>query len=175
MARDAHDRENLLAEATALVERVSLRLDDSDEEILIGFRRDGGASFYLGADCVYQTNSAGQLRRAYVDERMVKAENGRLVLLTREHTADAVALVRHVFDDVEQNAFLEAAANHLIALRDALAGRSCRIVGQVPADVDVVDRVRRRLEDLRWPLKVALLAASRMSVPLGTLFALPHR
>jgi hypothetical protein len=156
MAREAHDREDLLAEARALVERVSLRIDNSDEEIVVGFRRDRGASFYLGADCVYQTNSAGQLRRAFVDDRMVKAERGRLVLLTRERTADAVALVRHSLDDAQQRTFLEAATNRLLALRDAMADPTCRIVGQVPADVDVAGRVRRWLNDLRGPLEVAL-------------------
>ena len=69
MARDESDREDLLREATALVERIELAPADAadDEHIVAGFRRDGALSIYFGADPVYHFNSAGELRRAYCD------------------------------------------------------------------------------------------------------------
>ena len=78
MVRDERDREDLLAEATALVERISLRIDPQQEPVVIGFRRDGSASFYCAAEEVYHFNSAGQMRRAYVDGQLFKATAGRL-------------------------------------------------------------------------------------------------
>ena len=83
MARDEHDREDLLAEARALVERVSLQIAGLEQPVFIGFRRDDSASFYLGADRVYQFTSEGQLRRAFVGESPFKAEDGRSVELLR--------------------------------------------------------------------------------------------
>ena len=56
---------------------LGLRIADDDEEIVIGFRRDGYASFFLSPQRVYQFNTQGQLRRAYVGELMYKAERGR--------------------------------------------------------------------------------------------------
>ena len=64
MSRQQQDREDLLQEATALVQRIGLRLAGEDEELVIGFRRDGGASFYWGGSLAYQFNSRGHLRRA---------------------------------------------------------------------------------------------------------------
>ena len=94
MAREEHNREDLLAEATALVERASLRLDGFAEEVVVGFRRDDSASFYFGADRVYQFTSEGALRRAMIAPLLYKAEQGRLIALERHRTADAVEMVR---------------------------------------------------------------------------------
>lgn len=45
MARSEGPREDLLAEAVALVERVELSTDSSEVPVVIGFRKDGCASF----------------------------------------------------------------------------------------------------------------------------------
>ena len=45
MARQESNREDLLREATALVERVELHVPAFEEPIVVGFRRDGCASF----------------------------------------------------------------------------------------------------------------------------------
>ena len=74
MARRESDREDLLREATALVERAELTIEGFDEPIVVGFRRDGSASFFFGADPVYQFNTAFELRRAFVVGLLYKAE-----------------------------------------------------------------------------------------------------
>ncbi len=80
MARDEQDREDLLREATALVERVELAPTDNEagEHIVIGFRAGGAASVYFGGDTAYHFNSDGELRRAYADGLLYKADIGRL-------------------------------------------------------------------------------------------------
>src|SRR3954447_14030342 len=101
MARHESDREDLLREATALVERVELKVAGFEEPIVVGFRRNGSASFYFGAESVYQFNTARELRRAYIDGVLYKAEQGRLVSLTRERGENAVSMFRVELDDNE--------------------------------------------------------------------------
>jgi hypothetical protein len=145
MARNQADREDLLREATALIERAELRIPAESESIVAGFRRDGSASFYFGSDPVYQFNSAGELRRAYVAGRLLKAEQGRLVALTRERTASEVALVRCDLPQAEQDKLLRHAQSRLQSLAAALIAGEFRLIGQVPARGDVVARLRQWL------------------------------
>lgn len=153
MARQEHDREDLLAEATALVQRVELRA--GGEVLVAGFRRDGSASLFFGADPVYQFNSRGQLRRAFVDGRLLKADRGRLAALTRSRTATEVALVRHDLDATQTAALLGALAVRLAGLRDALARGSFAVLRQVPADEKVVGRLADWLASLPTEIHIA--------------------
>jgi len=155
MARQEHDREDLLAEAKALVERVSLRIAGHDDEIVVGFRRDSSASFYFGGQRVYQFTSQGQLRRAFVDGLLFKAERGQLVSLRRQRTERAVELARHVLDEPRARLFLGEMRRHVELLRDALANNSFSALGQVPAGADVVGRVRRWLDEFAAAARIA--------------------
>jgi hypothetical protein len=154
MARE-HDREDLLAEAKALVERASLKLEGCDHEVLVGFRRDGSASIYFGPDRVYHLASEGQLRRAFVEGLLYKAERGRLVALDRRRSPDAVELLRHEPSAAEQAAFVADAQRHLGGLLDALARGHYRIAGKVPADRDVIGRAAGWLSRIATRLTVA--------------------
>lgn len=92
MAREEHARENLIAEATALVERVELLVAGLPEPVVAGFRPNGSVSLFFADDPVYQFNSRGELRRAFVAGRLYKADNGRLVEMTRNRQAGRVEL-----------------------------------------------------------------------------------
>ncbi len=155
MARREQDREDLLAEATALVQRASLQLAGEADPVIVGFRRDDSAAFYFGADPVYQFTSGGLLRRAFVDGLIYKAERGRLVALERQRGAGAVQLMRQELSNDEQHAFGETMHRRLDALRAALADDTFRIVGQVPVDADVVGRVRAWLAVSGNTLRIA--------------------
>ena len=105
MARDESSREDLLREATALVERIELRITapisaahDRDDHVVVGFRANGAASFFFGDDPVYQFNSAGQLRRAYCGGLLFKATHGRLVSLQRVRQAERDAAAQSSAD-----------------------------------------------------------------------------
>jgi hypothetical protein len=130
-----------LAEATALVERVELSLPAWKDHVIVGFRANGCGSVYLGADEAYQFNTSGELRRAYRDGVLYKAERGRLVSLTRRRTPDEVQLLRNELDAAAQGQFLERMSIRLAALRQAIGEPNVRVVGQVPAGVDVISRV----------------------------------
>ncbi|HEV3024921.1 MAG TPA: hypothetical protein VGX76_20740 [Pirellulales bacterium] len=161
MARQEQDREDLLAEATALVERVELAVEGFDEPLVAGFRRDGSASVYFGADPAYHFNSHGELRRAYAAGLLYKAEgvsqsrHGRLVALERCRAAGEVQLVRHELDADENARFLDALSRRLASLGEALHQGQYRLVGQVPADADVVARVRDWLARVPTPVAIA--------------------
>jgi len=155
MARQQHDREDMLAEATALVERASLKLPGYGEEIFVGFRTDGSASFYFGPERVYQMTSAGRLRRAFVGGLLYKAQRGRLVALRRQRTEARVDLVRHELSAGQQRDLVNAARQHLDTLREALHGGTFKLLGQVPGTADVAGRVRMFLERFAGPLAIA--------------------
>jgi hypothetical protein len=145
MSRQNHDREDLLAEATALVERISLRVAGSNDEVLIGFRRDHAASIFFGQDRVFQFTSRGELRRAFVGQ-LFKAERGQLVSLRKERTEQAVEMRRHVLSPAETQEFLASMHADLQTLRQALASGNFAVLGQVPAEVDLLRRAKGWLD-----------------------------
>lgn len=155
MPQSFEDREDLLDEATALVERISLRVAGHDDGVIVGFRREHSASFYFGSQCVYQFTSDGQLRRAMVGELLFKAEKGQLVSLRRQRTEQAVELARHVLDPAETRAFLQRMKDQLEELHHALAKRNFSIGGQVPSNADLVSRVDCWLDEFAGRLRIA--------------------
>ena len=155
MAREQHDREDLLADAKSLVERVRLEIPGHDEPVIVGFRQDGGASFYFGAQPAYHFTSAGKLRRAYSDEFLYKAERGQLVEMRRDRSPGTVNLLRHVLDANEQRAFIGRTRQQLQALRAALAEGKFKVSGQVPADMNLADRVERWLDEFADGFEIA--------------------
>jgi hypothetical protein len=157
MSRAESDREDLLREATALVLRAELLVAGQPEPVVAGFRRGGSASFYFGADPVYQFNAAGELRRAYVAGRLLKAEQGNLVALNRERTSGALELVRTELSPAEQAELLQRAQSRLRSLETALAAGEFELLGQVPAEEDVVARLGKWLQDRPDEIAVARL------------------
>ena len=147
MARHESDREDLLREATALVERIELAPTGQPqrEHVTAGFRRGGELSIFFGADPVYQFNASGQLRRAYSDGLLFKAAAGGLVSLRRARRHGEVQLLRHDLTEVEQTAFLAQMTNRLRNFAAQLDDGYFDVVGQVPADANILQRLRNWL------------------------------
>jgi len=142
MARHESTREDLLRDARALVERVELAIPGLTEPVVAGFRPLGPLSVYFGEDPAYHFTARGELRRAYVDRTLYKADRGRLVALARDRTDNAVFLFRHELDEAETAAFLGEATRRLEGLREALAAGKYQILRQVPAEARVVERLQ---------------------------------
>jgi hypothetical protein len=155
MARREQDREDLLAEATALVERVEIARHAHGEHVVIGFRRDGSASFYFGRTVAIHFNSRGELRRAHVDGELLKAEGRRLVALSRRRAAKEVQLVRHEFTAEQTTKSLADLKRRLNDLRDDLRTQDFQVIGQVPETTDVLSRAQASLDCLIVELKIA--------------------
>jgi hypothetical protein len=155
MARQESDREDLLAEATALVERVEMSIPEFPELVVAGFRRDGSLSVFFGGDPVYQFNSRHELRRAFVAGLLYKADDGRLASLDRVRTAEETQLVRHDLTDAESAQFVSNASALINSLAAALERGAQQIVRQVPPDIDIVVRMLAALQPLRSQLSIA--------------------
>jgi hypothetical protein len=159
MARQEEDREDLLREATALVERAEFKYGDGS--IVAGFRRDGSASFFLSPQEVYQFNSARELRRAFLDDRLYKAERGKLVRLTRQRSEHSIDLIRHELTGDETTQTLSTARRKLRQLESVLAKGDVDLVGEVPPDGHVIARIRQWLGDFPEQLVVAASPSAR--------------
>lgn len=155
MARDEQDREDFLAEATALVERAELLVAGEAEPVTIGFRRNDAASVFFGGDAAYHFKPSGELRRAFRQGLLYKAERPKLVSLERRRLPGQVQLVRRELCDDEARAFLGELSRRLESLRSALSEGRCQLVGQIPQASDVVGRIRGWLEKLSLPPAVA--------------------
>ncbi len=160
-SRRESDREDLLREATALVERAEIRIPNEPEPVVVGFRRDGSASFFFGGDPVYQFNSAGQLRRAYISGLLYKAERGQLVSLRRERSTTEVALVSTELKTNDAQALLKEAHDRLIRLQQALKSGAITLIGQVPTGANVVERICDWLSNLPAQIDVAAAPHAR--------------
>ncbi|MDZ4659823.1 MAG: hypothetical protein SH868_19790 [Bythopirellula sp.] len=158
MARHAQDREDLLRDAKALVPRVQLRLPILGKvcDVFAGFRT-GAASLYFDSDPVYQFNSAGELRRAFVDDCIVKAAAGRLKVWKTLRTPTEVTMQSHFMAPEE----VEKLRGDLLARRDELQGaierKEFELVGQVPNDSNAVDQLLAWLA-ARREFKIAAVA-----------------
>jgi len=155
MARQEHAREDLIAEATALVERVEFLLAGVTEPIVAGFRPEGSASLFFGDDPVYQFNARGHLRRAYVGGRIYKAAAGRLIEMTRDRQANRVTLVGRELPPAESAEFIDALRARLDDLASKLESGQAQVLAQVPPDGGVAVRVGRWLNAQSGPIEIA--------------------
>lgn len=128
-----------MRDATALVPRVRLQL--ASGEVFAGFRSGGALSLYFGADPVYHFNGRGELRRAFVDDRLVKAEHGWLVTLVAQRHGASTELLRHELTAEEAEGFQRGFLANLGRLRTALETSQYFVVGQVPAESDILTRL----------------------------------
>jgi hypothetical protein len=158
LAREEQDREDLLAEAVALVERAEIEFPSCGGRVVAGFRRDGCGSVYFDSDPVYHFNTRHELRRAFAQGRLLKAERGSLVALERVRTAHEVQLVRHELSDAETAEFLRELARRWRSLEASLRTCDYRLVGQVPQSADVIGRCLAWLAQVGTPARIAASA-----------------
>lgn len=161
MAQHEHAREDLLAEATALIDRIEFAVDGSTGAVVVGFRRDGCGSVYFGEDPAYHFNTQGELRRAFQGGLLFKAERGRLVSLRRERTASETQLIRHELNDSELAQFCSSGLDRLMALRQHLEAGTFQVLRQVSSTADLTPRVRNWLRSLGPPLTIAATPRTR--------------
>ena len=156
MAREEHAKEDLLRQATGLVDRAELAVLSFDEPIVVGFRGAQAASVFFGEEPAYHWNRDGRLRRAYVDGKLVKAEAGKLVSMQKQRDDGQVQMIRHEFTIQEQSHFLAALDAKLVQLQNDLRDDQFKLVGQASAgEQNVVQMIRTWLSQLPRPLIVA--------------------
>lgn len=143
MARTESDKEDLIRDATALVERAELVCDHDETLITIGFFRDGRCTVYLNQDPFYQFDSEGRLRRAYENGLLYRSQTDTLSSMVRERSSDAdgnpqsVTLSRRDLDASELHEFLTRMHGYLRPLRDHIAASRYTVRRAVTADGDL--------------------------------------
>jgi len=149
MAREVHQREDLLRDAKALSPRVQIEIETlgRKETVFAGFRPHGGLSLYFDSDPVYHFNSTNQLRRAHVEDRIIKAEAGRLIAMTRKQSQKSSELIRHEMSAAEELSFCQSLRVRLQELQKNLQANRYVVAGQVPKEGDAIGRLQSWLEE----------------------------
>jgi hypothetical protein len=156
LARDAHDREDLLRDARGLSPRIQLEVELSAglAELFAGFRGES-LSLYFSQDLVFHFNDRSELRRTFVADELLKAECGRLVTMRRDRSQGKSLLVSRALGDVESQSLLSDLELRLRELAESLIANRYRVVGEVPANGGVVGRLRDWLSARSGPIVVA--------------------
>ena len=134
MSRNETDREDLMAEATALRRRVELQVPGEAQSVIAGFWDAGRVSIYFGPDPVYHFDEQGRLRRAFEAGRLYRTQGTTLARLTRERTDETTSLVRHDLSDAELQDFLAVMRSRSQKLQEMIETQQVTIVQQVPED-----------------------------------------
>jgi hypothetical protein len=136
----------MLRDAHALSPRAELQWGQgaARSTAFVGFRGES-LSLYFGEDPVFHFNTQGQLRRAFVSDELIKADRGRLVGLARERSESEVALVSRHLDATAEAQVVAESERRLQDLRASLSAGDLAVRGQVPADGDALERLRRWL------------------------------
>jgi hypothetical protein len=131
MARSEQDREDILREAKALVNRAEYQSPLWPEPLVIGVRANDALSLFLGQDPAYHWNSQGELRRAYSQGLLYKAQAGQLISLRRDRSATAVELVSQPLTTAAQEQFLTQVQQHVALALEVLRDPATQCVGEV--------------------------------------------
>jgi len=153
MARTESDREDLMAEAVALVRRVELQMPGRDEIVVAGFRANGWLSIYLGPDPMFQFDERGRLRRAFVGGLLYRTQGTTLAQLRRERTEIETTLLRRDLTESELAEFQNAMRRAVVYLSESLVQRQAVLLRQSPMEDD------RLLDDLAAGLDCVLKSA----------------
>ena len=170
MARDAHDREDLLREATGLVERVEFVATGmaTGDPIVCGFRPQGELSIFWGQDDVAQFNRHDEFRRGYQHGRMIGAYQRNLFWLVKEQSGGRAHLRRDPFTPTEREQFVGDLEQKLAQLQSMLdSDGQYTVIGEVPDGANVLGRVAAWLKQ-RKPVQLARYpGVGRAASPTG--------
>jgi len=143
MALQEEDKEDLMRDAVALRNRIEWDVPDEPHAVVAGLRSDRSLSVFFGQDPVFHFNPNGQIRRAFVNGCLYRAQGATLARLVRERTRTETLLVRNDLEPEELAEFLalmtERVQNLLAALEAGTAtGRRSVSDGDVSPDFSTI-------------------------------------
>lgn len=133
MARYEADREDLLAEATALSRRMEFVAGD-EKPVVAGLKSDGRWSIYFDADPAFHFDGQGRLRRAFADGKLYRTQGSTLAELVRRRSDSATHLLRRDLAPAELAAFLNSMRERLQHLAGEIDAGNVHILRNVPPD-----------------------------------------
>ncbi len=136
MAKQEVDREDILREATALVNRVELKVSGrgDGDHVVFGFRECGSLAVYFGGEPVYQFNANQALRRAYHQGCLLKAVDCLLVSMRRERQDGKLQLLSTSWDEEMTRDFIGQVRRDMFQLVEAIAAGEAQVNGFVAAE-----------------------------------------
>ncbi len=154
MARQESDKEDLIRDATAMVERAELNCNGWSTVITIGFFRDGRCTIYFDQDPYYQFDARGLLRRAYVDGLLYRSQTSTLARMDRHRPAgvdgntEQVILQRVDLTEPELGEFREQMLLQIGRLHDSIRHDNYRIRRAVTIDGTLPERTLPLLDSV---------------------------
>lgn len=150
MARTESDKEDLIAEATALVERTEYipTAVFPWQTVTVGFKKDGSCSLYLDQDPFYQFDSRGYLRRAHVGGLLYRSQSATLAQLRRERNEQQTILHRTDLFDDQLADFHRQMTSDLQQLSEALSNGQLKKSRSVPENLCQKQRTMEFLETI---------------------------
>lgn len=159
MAKQEQPREDLVRDATAYDKRAEFSVEATT--VFFGVRPDGGVSFYVNEDPVFHFNSNGELRRAFVDGDIYKAQAGRIIRLKRDRSQEKPILKSQPLTPEEQKAMLQATYDGLQRLNFAAAKNALTLSRVEPTDFNASNALQKYIAHLPNPIVVAQAANAK--------------
>lgn len=125
------DREDLMAEAANLPERVELSVPGIDTPVTIGRNVAGHWSFYFGPEPVYRFDSDLGLRRAVRDGKLYRTQGTTLAELTRVRLDQETQLQRRDLSEAEVEVILAKIRKELGSVLSCLRDSTAVILREV--------------------------------------------
>lgn len=125
------DREDMMAEAANLLERLELQIPDVANPVTIGRNRLGHWSFYWGAEPMARFDSEGGLRRAVRQGKLYRTQGSTLAELVRVRLEEETQLQRRDLNPEEAIGILEQIQRELRSVSEALntgSAKTLRVV-----------------------------------------------
>ncbi len=150
------DREDMMAEAVNLRERIELKVPGIDHPVAIGCNDLGHWSFYFGPEPMCRFDSDGQLRRAVRGGKLYRTQGGTLAELTRVRRDEVTNLERRDLSRSEVETFLGLVAADLRHLNAEYTAGRCEVLREVGTSAEFTARLTSLLSRLtESPLKLA--------------------
>lgn len=150
-----------MREAVAMPQRAELNCSSIAESVICGLRPDGSLSLYFGPDPVYQFDSHGLLRRAYVAGYLFRSDGLTLAKLRRDRTESQTLLVRTDLDQQSLKEFQDTMNEIMYRLLQDLQTDQYRVLKAVPDADSVVPVVQAALERIMEPRTTWLSSSIR--------------
>lgn len=142
MALHESDREDLLAEASAYVDRFAIhRVFAGQEpiELFVGRRKSGAISLYDSFDRVFQFDDQGNWRRGFFNGIKLGIEDGKMIELCRPTQGGRVHIQRVQVDSAVREEYLAAWEVLTVWLRKLPSDVDWQWVGSVPSSETIPD------------------------------------
>ena len=154
MERKESDKEDLMVEATALVERIEYEHNGSTDFAEVhslmtaGYRRDGSFSIYFDQEHFYQFDDAGLLRRAWSKGFLYRTQGDTLAELDRVRTGEKTILQRRDLSPSELASFAVEMRQRLSSLLSAQEKDLLRVRRVVSPNSDLKVRIPKTLRQI---------------------------